>query len=148
MLESRARYLQYLAAQRFYEEASGDFTFFQEDPSHFTENELRGEAAFRCWFREIDPHDYPSALPSSATLFAMAESYDWHYGEYAWWAWPVWSTCEEHCTDAAVLLCADCESYMRYCALSEAWTDVARALSKRSSCPPEDPSFTSQKKRD
>ena len=78
----------------------------------------------------------------------MAESYDWHYGEYAWWAWPVWSTCEEHCTDAAVLLCADCESYMRYCALSEAWTDAVRALSKRSSCPPEDPSFTSQKKRE
>ena len=74
MLESRERYIQYLAAQRFYEEASGDFTFYEEDPSYFTEEELREEAAFRCWLREIDPHDYPSALPSSATLFAMADS--------------------------------------------------------------------------
>ena len=46
MLESQERYLQDLAAQRFYEEASGDFTFYQEDPSSFTEEELREEAAF------------------------------------------------------------------------------------------------------
>ena len=39
MLESRERYLQYLAAQRFYEEASGDFTFYQEDPSYLTEED-------------------------------------------------------------------------------------------------------------
>ena len=48
MMSSRKRYLQYLAAQRFYEEATGDFAFYQEDPSSFTEAELREEAAFRC----------------------------------------------------------------------------------------------------
>ena len=47
MLESQERYFQYLAAKRFYEEASGDFTFYQEDPSDFTEDELREEALLR-----------------------------------------------------------------------------------------------------
>ena len=83
MLESRERYLQYLAALRFYEEASGDFTFYQEEPSYFTEEELREEAAFRCWLREID--DCSPTLPSSATLRAMADAYDWEYGEHVWW---------------------------------------------------------------
>ena len=122
MLEWHERFLQYLAAQLFYEEASGDFTFYQEDPSYFTEEELREEAAFRCWLREIDPHDCPSALPSSAALRAMADTYDWLYGEHAWWAWPVWSSCER-CSDAPVMLCADCESYMRYCVISQGWAD-------------------------
>ena len=107
------RYLQYLAAQRFYEEESGDFT----------EEELREEATFRCWLREIDPQDYP-ALPSSTALRTMANSFDWEYGEYAWWSWPVWSTCEQCQLREAPLLCADCESYIRYCALSEGWTDA------------------------
>ena len=89
MLQSRQRYLQYLAAQRFYEEASGDFMFYEEEPSYFTEKELREEAAFCCWLRETDPHDYTAALPSSATLHVMGDSYDWKYGEYAWWAWPI-----------------------------------------------------------
>ena len=84
MHQSQQRYLQYLAAQRFYEEASGDFTLYEEEPGDFTEKELREEAAFRCWLREIDPQDYPAALPSSTTLHAMANSYDWQYGEYAW----------------------------------------------------------------
>ncbi len=122
MLEWHERFLQYLAAQRFYEEASGDFTLYQEDPSYFTEEELREEAAFRCWLREIDMHDCPSALPSSAALHAIADTYDWLYGEHVWWAWPVWSSCER-CSDAPVVLCADCESYMRYCAISQGWAD-------------------------
>ena len=74
MLESRERYLQYLAALRFYEEATGDFTFYQEEQSSFTEEELREEAAFRCWLREI--HIYPTTLPPSATLRVMADAYD------------------------------------------------------------------------
>ena len=122
MHQSQQRYLQYLAAQRFYEEESGDFTFYEEEPSDFTEKELREEAAFRCWLWEIDPQDYP-ALPSSTALRTMANSFDWEYGEYAWWSWPVWSTCE-HCHSEAPLLCALCESYMRCCALSEGWTDA------------------------
>ena len=124
MHQSQQRYLQHLAAQRFYEEASGDFTFYEEEPSDFTEKELREEAAFRCWLREIDPQDYPAALPSSTTLHAMANSYDWQYGEYAWWAWPVWSSCEHCHSKEAPLLRADCESYMQYCAMSEGWTDA------------------------
>ena len=63
MMSSRKRYLQYLAAQRFYEEATGDFAFYHEDPSSFTDAELRQEAAFRCWLREIDPHNCPLMLP-------------------------------------------------------------------------------------
>ncbi len=77
MLESQERYFQYLAAQRFYEEASGDFTFYQEDPSDFTEEELREEAALRCWLRELNPRDCPTALPTSATLRARAVDYEW-----------------------------------------------------------------------
>ena len=68
MMSSRKRYLQYLAAQRFYEEATSDFAFYQEDPSTFTEAELREEAAFRCWLREIDTENCPLMLPSGATL--------------------------------------------------------------------------------
>ena len=41
MMSSRKRYVQYLAAQRFYEEATGDFGFYQEDAYEFTEAELR-----------------------------------------------------------------------------------------------------------
>ena len=108
MHQSQHRYLQHLAAQRFYEEESGDFTFYEEEPSDFTEKELREEAAFRCWLRE----------------HAMANSYDWQYGEYAWWAWPVWSSCEHCHSKEAPLLCADCEYYMQYCAMSEGWTDA------------------------
>ena len=132
MLESRARHLQYLAAQRFYEEASGDFTFFQEDPSYFTEEELLEEAAFRCWLREIDPHDCPSTLPSSATLRAMADSFDWEYGEFAWWTWPIWSSCEEHChSEETPVLCADRSSYTRYCAMSEGWAGAFNGTAGR-----------------
>ena len=118
MLSSRKRYLQYLAAQRFYEEATGDSEFYQEDPSSFTEAELREEAAMRCWLREIDTHHCPSALPCSAALRGLADEYDWLYGQYAWWAWPVWSSCKR-CSNAPVASCAECESYMRDCAMSE-----------------------------
>ena len=83
MLQSQQRYLQYLAAQRFYEEATGDLMFYEEEPSFFTEMELREEAAFRCWLREVDPRDCPAALPSSTALQAMADSHDWQYGGYA-----------------------------------------------------------------
>ena len=123
-MQSRQRYLQYLAAQRCHEETSGDFTFYEEEPSDFTEKELREEAAFRCWLQEIDPHDcYPAALPSSTALDALANFYDWQYGEYAWWTWPVWSSCE-HCHNKEAPPCADCESYMQYCVMSEGWTDA------------------------
>ena len=124
MLESRDRFLQWLAAQRFYEEASGDFTFFQEEPSNFTEDELREEAAFRCWLREVDARDCQT-LPSSATLHVIADAYDWLYGEHVWWSWPSWSSCE-HCSRAAcapVALCVDCQSYMHYCVMSQGWAD-------------------------
>ena len=123
MMSSRKRYLQYLAAQRFYEEATGDFAFYQEDPSTFTEGELREEAAFRCWLREIDTENCPLMLPSGAALRGMADAWDWLYGPYTWWAWPVWSSCKR-CSKGAEILCEDCESYMRFCAMSEAWTEM------------------------
>ena len=129
MLESQERYFQYLAAQRFYEEASGDFTFYQEDPSDFTEDELREEAALRCWLRQLKPRDCPTTLPTSAALRAMADDYDYQYGEYAWWAWPVWSSCER-CAEATTL-CAFYESYMRYCAMSEQWVAFSHTLRSR-----------------
>ena len=120
MLESQDRFLQWLAAQRFYEEASGDYTFFQEEPSFFTEDELREEAAFRCWLREVDARNCQT-LPSSAALHAMADEFDWLYGEYVWWSWPVWSSCQ-HCSSYTVP-CGDCLSYMQYCGLSQNWAD-------------------------
>ena len=126
MLSSRKRYLQYLAAQRFYEEATGEHEFYQEDPSSFTEAELREEAAFRCWLREVDTQNCPIMLPSGAALRGMADAWDWLYGEYTWWTWPVWSTCKR-CRNAPVAWCAECESYMRFCAMSEGWTDMCVA---------------------
>ncbi len=125
MLESRERYLQYLAALRFYEEATGDFTFYQEEPASFTEDELREEAAFRCWLREL--HAYPASLPPSATLLVMADAYDWEYGEYVWWTWPIWSSCDV-CRETPVM-CAECCSYARFCTISEGWAPglVARS---------------------
>ena len=110
MHQLQQRYLQYLAAQRFHKGESEDFA----------EEELREEAAFRCWLREIDPQDHPE-LPSSNTLHTMANSYDWEHGEFIWWSWPVWSTCAL-CQLREAQLCAQCESYMRYCSLSEGWT--------------------------
>ena len=129
MLGSQERFLQYLAAQRFYEEASGDFTFYQDPPSDFTEQELREEAALRCWLRELDPSVGAAALPSSSALRAMADAYDWQYGEHAWWAWPVWSSCQ-HCAEAT-MVCACCESYLRYCAMSEEWVTFSSTLRPR-----------------
>ena len=126
MMSSRKRYLQYLAAQRFYEEATGDFAFCQEDPSSFTEAELREEAALRCWLREIDTENCPLMLPSGAALRGMADAWDWLYGPYTWWSWPVWSSCRR-CSKGAERLCEDCESYMRFCAMSEAWTEMCMA---------------------
>ncbi len=126
MMSSRKRYLQYLAAQRFYEEATGDFALYQEDPSTFTEAELREEAAFRCWLREIDIENCPLMLPSGAALRGMADAWDWLYGPHAWWSWPVWSSCKP-CSKGADMLCEDCESFLRYCAMSEAWTEMCMA---------------------
>ena len=120
MLESLERYLQYLAALPFYKEATGDFTFYQEEPGSFTEDELREEAAFRCWLREI--HVYPASLPPSATLRVMADAYDWEYGEYVWWTWPIWSSCDV-CRETPVM-CAECCSYARFCTISEGWADA------------------------
>ena len=121
MFESQNRFLQWLAAQRFYTEASGDFTFFQEEPSNFTEDELRVEAAFRCWLREIDARNCQT-LPSSATLHVIADAHDWLYGDYVWWNWPVWSSCK-HCSRGETALCGDCLSYLQYCAMSQNWAD-------------------------
>ena len=129
MLESQERYFQYLAAKRFYEEASGDFTFYQEDPSDFTEDELREEAALRCWLRQLKPNECPLALPTSAMLRAMADDYDDWYGEFAWWAWPVWSSCEL-CSES-ITLCECCESYLRYCAMSEQWVSFSHKIRSR-----------------
>ena len=123
MHQSQHRYLQHLSAQRFYEEESGDFTFYREEPSDFTEEELREEAAFRCWLRQIEPQDYPSGVTVEHHSGRAGQLYDWQHGEYVWWTWPVWSSCE-HCHNKQAPMCLDCETYMQYCALSEGWTDA------------------------
>ncbi len=41
----------------------------------------------------------------------------------------VWSSCQ-HCAEAT-LLCACCESYMRYCAMSEEWVTFSSTLRAR-----------------
>ena len=120
MMSSRKRYFQYLAAQRFYEEHTGDYGFYQEDAYEFSEWELRMEAAFRCWLREIDVQQCPPMLPLDAALRGMADAWDWLYGPYVWWAWPVISSCARcsRCDD----VCADCHSMLRFCYLSEGWS--------------------------
>ena len=107
------RYLQYLAARVFATES-------QETGADFTEEELREEAAFRCWLAEADV--LGCALPSSFALHGLADWFDWQYGEHAWWSWPIWSTCDL-CCQCGAPLCAQCESYTRHCSLSEGWSD-------------------------
>ena len=111
--QMQRRYMQYLAARVFAAES-------QDAAADFTEEELREEAAFRCWLVEADV--LGSALPSSFALRALADWYDWQYGEHVWWAWPAWSTCDM-CYQYGAPMCAQCESYMRHCSLSEGWSD-------------------------
>ena len=118
MMTSRKRYVQYLAAQRFYEESTGDYGFHQEEPYDFSEAELRMEAAFRCWLHTIDLQNCPNTLPMGAALRGMADAWDWLYGPYQWWAWPVLSTCNECNCDQ---VCANCHSMLRFCYLSDEW---------------------------
>ena len=110
MCQFQQLYLQHLAAQGFYEESSDDFT----------EDELREQAAFRCWLLDGVRLQDSTALPSSIALRAMADAFDWEHGELYWWAWPVWSTCAL-CQPLGAPLCAQCNSYLRYCALSDGW---------------------------
>ena len=117
-MTSRKRYVQYLAAQRFYEEASGDYGFHQEPPYDFSEAELRIEAEFRCWLHTIDLQNCPNTLPMGAALRGMADAWDWLHGPYQWWAWPVLSTCNQCSPDH---VCANCHSMLRYCYLSDEW---------------------------
>ena len=119
MMASRRRYVQYLAAQRFYEEATGDYGFHQDTPYDFTENELRMEAAFRCWLHTVDLEACPGMLPMDAALRGLADAWDWLYGPYAWWTWPVLSMCRCSADD----VCDDCHSLLRYCYLSDAWRE-------------------------
>ena len=106
--QMQKRYLQYLAARVFTAE-------LQDTSADFTEQELREEAALRCWLAEADV--LGSALPSSFALRALADWYDWQYGEFTWWSWAAWGTCE-FCQPCGALMCAQCESYMLHCALS------------------------------
>ena len=106
------RYLQHIAARVFDEEA----------PNDYTEEELREEAAFRCWLVEAEAAgpDW-NALPSSFALRALADWYDYEFGEFTWWTYPMWNTCAL-CYPCGKPVCAQCECYMRHCALSEGWT--------------------------
>jgi hypothetical protein len=109
--QMQRRYLQYLAARVFAAE-------LQDTAADFTEEELREEAALRCWLAEANV--LGSALPSSSALRALANWYDWQYGEFAWWGFPIYSTCD-FCQPCGAPLCTQCESYMLHCALSEGW---------------------------
>ena len=101
------RYLQYLAARVFAAES-------QDTAADFTEEELREEAAFRTWLAEADV--LGSALPSSFALRALADWYDYYYGEFSLWGWPIYSTCDL-CRQCGAPLCASCQAYTLHCAL-------------------------------
>ena len=106
--QMQKRYLQYLAARVFASET-------QDTAADFTEEELREAAALRAWLAEADV--LGSALPSSFALRALADWYDWEYGEFTWWSWPIYSTCDL-CCQCGAPLCANCQAYMLHCALS------------------------------
>lgn len=71
--------------------------------------DLRREAAFRCWLRQLDPEkEPPQALPSEElVLDGLALDFDYAYGVDSWWTYPSWSTCEL-CQERKGPFCASC----------------------------------------
>ena len=100
-----------MAARRFVEGAD----------EGLTEDELRLEAAFRCWLQGLDTHDRPPhQLPSWTMLSGLADQWDVEYGAHVWWSWPVWNSCSS-CATGQAPTCSQCISYIRYCWLSRGW---------------------------
>ena len=99
---SHHRWLQRLANHSFWDTDPGDGSCPSEG------NDVRLEAAFRCWLRCLDVDAQPpDALPDESELGILANRWDTHYGEDAWWAWATWSSCHD-CHGKARLGCAEC----------------------------------------
>ena len=112
------RGLQNIAARSFAQEI--------REGEDFTDNELRQEAAFRCWLNCLDFEEVPPLhFPDDASLNHYAHMNDLEYGEYIWWSWPAWQNCAS-CCEVGTPQCASCCSLCSFCFLSEEWEYAVR----------------------
>ena len=72
------------------------------------QREVRLEAAFRAWLRDISLRaSPPAALPDETALSVMANELDHAYGDDLWWQWAIWSSCAL-CCEKEMAECGEC----------------------------------------
>ena len=115
-----SRYLQTIAARSFHVVQSANERLVQPV---FTYSDVRLEAAFRAWLRELDLRlSPPTSLPSETVLGGMAALYDCHYGVDIWWTWPIWSSCSR-CSVSGFVNCPECRRLAGFCEPRRSCTD-------------------------
>jgi hypothetical protein len=99
------RKLQMLADEVFWEDVNCDYC---------SEEDLRLEAAFRCWLRQLNMcQGAPKSLPDEKELALLAAEYDEQFGQEAWYGWAAWSTCSA-CSQRECAECASCQQLCRF----------------------------------
>ena len=113
------RWLQLVADRGFWEADTGECIV------PFTDDEIRKEAAFRCWLRqlEITPR-CPTRLPTERELEFYAAQWDEEFGCNLWWSWPVWSTCAV-CDAKESVQCPGCTKLFAFARYSETYVSSA-----------------------
>ncbi len=97
-----------------------DYSFWQalEDSWSVLPSEVRLEAAFRTWLRELNVRGAPPrALPDESALVSLANSLDLTYGEDEWWQWAIWSSCAR-CREQEQAACTECAQLVSFCSLA------------------------------
>jgi hypothetical protein len=113
------RWPQRLANRGFWEADTGECAV------PFDEGDIRREAAFRCWLRQLEMDvPPPTCLPDERELDRLALQWDGEYGADAWWSWPTWSTCPV-CAERQCVSCPDCRQLAAFTNLSWHYTQTA-----------------------
>ena len=96
------RYLQKQAHRSFITSEGGTVKQF------ISEEDIRLEAAFRCWLRNLNLTDtLPTELPNESELNSLAVQFDSEFGVNEWWDWPIWSSCKL-CNEKECVDCNEC----------------------------------------
>ena len=84
---------------------------------YFSYDDLRKEAALRCFVRELDMHTPPPAtLPDERVIDRLADDFDSLYGERQWWSWSTWTSCA-NCHSKFDTMCQECRTLSRFCSM-------------------------------
>lgn len=123
------RWLQRLADRGFWEANTGECAV------PFDEGDIRREAAFRCWLRQLDlDSPPPRCLPDERDLELLALQWDSDYGPYAWWAWSIWSCCPR-CEEHQSVRCPECRRLFAFADYSMQHAQASQeAASEELSC--------------